>query len=128
MAGRGKRILTAKKNVEPAKRYTLKEAAEMIVAMPHAKFDETVDVAVRLGVNPAHAENPLKAPAGAFNFPLMRDNSGHMRQLVENCFGVSDRGGFGHPLAPAARHTRPIFLVVWGCPRLRGLSKGAWLW
>lgn len=60
MAGRGKRILTAKKNVEPAKRYTLKEAAEMIVAMPHAKFDETVDVAVRLGVNPAHADQMVR--------------------------------------------------------------------
>jgi len=60
MAGRGKRILTAKKNVEPVKRYTLKEAAEMIVAMPHAKFDETVDVAVRLGVNPAHADQMVR--------------------------------------------------------------------
>jgi hypothetical protein len=37
-------------------------------------------------VNPAHAENPLKAPAGAFNFPLMRESDGHMRKLVENCF------------------------------------------
>jgi len=60
MAGRGKRILTAKKNVEPAKRYTLKEATEMIVAMPHTKFDETVDVAVRLGVNPAHADQMVR--------------------------------------------------------------------
>ncbi len=60
MAGKGKRILTAKKNVDPAKRYTLKEAAEMIVAMPHAKFDETVDVAVRLGVNPAHADQMVR--------------------------------------------------------------------
>ena len=60
MAGKGKRILTAKKNVEPAKRYTLKEAAEMIVAMPHTKFDETVDVAVRLGVNPAHADQMVR--------------------------------------------------------------------
>jgi len=60
MAGRGKRITTAKKNVEPAKRYTLKEATEMIVAMPHTKFDETVDVAVRLGVNPAHADQMVR--------------------------------------------------------------------
>ncbi|HPD57235.1 MAG TPA: 50S ribosomal protein L1 [Smithellaceae bacterium] len=60
MAGRGKRILAAKKNVEPGKRYTLKEATEMIVAMPHAKFDETVDLAVRLGVNPAHADQMVR--------------------------------------------------------------------
>jgi len=30
------------------------------VAMPHAKFDETVDVAVRLGVNPAHADQMVR--------------------------------------------------------------------
>lgn len=60
MAGRGKRITTAKKNVELGKRYTLKEATEMIVAMPHAKFDETVDLAVRLGVNPAHADQMVR--------------------------------------------------------------------
>ena len=60
MAGRGKRILTAKTNVGAGKRYTLKEATEMIVAMPHAKFDETVDVAVRLGVNPAHADQMVR--------------------------------------------------------------------
>ncbi len=60
MAGRGKRILTAKTNVEAGKRYTLKEATEMVVAMPHAKFDETVDVAVRLGVNPAHADQMVR--------------------------------------------------------------------
>lgn len=57
---RGKRILAAKTNVEPTKRYTLKEAAEMIVSMPHPKFDETVDVAVRLGVNPAHADQMVR--------------------------------------------------------------------
>ena len=60
MAARGKRILTAKTNVEAGKRYTLKEATEMVVAMPHAKFDETVDVAVRLGVNPAHADQMVR--------------------------------------------------------------------
>jgi len=60
MAGRGKRITTAKKNVDPGKRYTLKEATEAIVAMPHAKFDETVDLAIRLGVNPAHADQMVR--------------------------------------------------------------------
>lgn len=60
MLRRGKRILAAKAKVEPTKRYTLKEATEMIVAMPGAKFDETVDAAVRLGVNPAHADQMVR--------------------------------------------------------------------
>jgi large subunit ribosomal protein L1 len=60
MLRRGKRILAAKAKVEPTKRYTLKEATEMIVSMPGAKFDETVDAAVRLGVNPAHADQMVR--------------------------------------------------------------------
>jgi len=56
MVNRGKRMLAAKAKVEPAKRYTLKEATEMVVSMAGAKYDDTVDAAVRLGVNPAHAD------------------------------------------------------------------------
>ena len=60
MVRRGKRILAAKAKVEPVKRYTLKEATEMVVSMTGAKFDETVDAAVRLGVNPAHADQMVR--------------------------------------------------------------------
>ncbi len=60
MVRRGKRILAAKAKVEPVKRYTLKEATEMVVSMAGAKFDETVDAAVRLGVNPAHADQMVR--------------------------------------------------------------------
>jgi large subunit ribosomal protein L1 len=60
MLRRGKRILAAKAKVEPVKRYTLKEATEMVVSMAGVKFDETVDAAVRLGVNPAHADQMVR--------------------------------------------------------------------
>lgn len=60
MSRRGKRILAAKTKVEPTQRYTLKEATEMVVSMADAKFDETVDAAVRLGVNPAHADQMVR--------------------------------------------------------------------
>jgi len=60
MLRRGKRILAAKAKVEPNKRYTLKEASEMVVAMAGVKFDETVDAAVRLGINPAHADQMVR--------------------------------------------------------------------
>jgi large subunit ribosomal protein L1 len=60
MLRKGKRILAAKAKVSTNKRYTLKEAAEMVVAMPAPKFDETVDLAVRLGVNPAHADQMVR--------------------------------------------------------------------
>ena len=60
MLRKGKRILAAKAKVDTNKRYTLKEAAEMVVLMPATKFDETVDLAVRLGVNPAHADQMVR--------------------------------------------------------------------
>ncbi|MBP7230401.1 MAG: 50S ribosomal protein L1 [Syntrophaceae bacterium] len=60
MLRRGKRIIAAKAKVDPTKRYTLKEATEMVVSMAGAKFDETVDAAVRLGVNPAHADQMVR--------------------------------------------------------------------
>jgi large subunit ribosomal protein L1 len=60
MVNRGKRMLAAKAKVEPAKRYTLKEATEMVVSMAGVKYDETVDAAVRLGVNPAHADQMVR--------------------------------------------------------------------
>jgi len=60
MLRKGKRILAAKTKVDTNKRYTLKEAAEMVVSMPAPKFDETVDLAVRLGVNPAHADQMVR--------------------------------------------------------------------
>ena len=60
MAGKGKSFLEAKQKVELGKRYSLKEAVELVVATSRAKFDETVDGAIRLGVNPAHADQMVR--------------------------------------------------------------------
>jgi large subunit ribosomal protein L1 len=60
MSGRGKAFIEARKKVEPGKRYSLKEAVELVVSTPQAKFDETVDTAIRLGVNPQHADQMVR--------------------------------------------------------------------
>jgi large subunit ribosomal protein L1 len=60
MSKRGKKYLEARKRVETAKRYTIQEAMELVVGAARAKFDETVDAAVRLGVNPAHADQMVR--------------------------------------------------------------------
>lgn len=60
MSKKGKNYLDVKKNVEPGKRYTLKEAVDLVVSSARAKFDETVDAAVRLGVNPQHADQMVR--------------------------------------------------------------------
>lgn len=43
-----------------AKRYNLEEATGLVKAAAFAKFDESVDVAVRLGVNPKHADQMVR--------------------------------------------------------------------
>jgi large subunit ribosomal protein L1 len=53
-------MLEAKKKVDATKRYTLQEAAGLVVGAARAKFDETVDAAIRLGVNPAHADQMVR--------------------------------------------------------------------
>ena len=60
MLKRGKGFLEAKKKIESGKRHTLKEAVNLIVATSRTKFDETVDAAIRLGVNPAHADQMVR--------------------------------------------------------------------
>ncbi len=60
MATRGKSYLEVRKNVEPGMRYSLSEAVDLAVSGARAKFDETVEVAARLGVNPKHADQMVR--------------------------------------------------------------------
>jgi large subunit ribosomal protein L1 len=60
MAKRGKKYIEAAKKIEPGKRYPIREAMDLVVATARAKFDETVNAAVRLGVNPAHADQMVR--------------------------------------------------------------------
>ena len=54
-----KRYKAARDMVEP-KVYELGEAMELLKNLPHAKFDESVDIAMRLGVNPKHADQMVR--------------------------------------------------------------------
>jgi large subunit ribosomal protein L1 len=55
-----KRFTEVSKLVERAKEYTIDDAVEKIKATAKAKFDETVDIAVRLGVDPRHADQAIR--------------------------------------------------------------------
>ncbi len=48
------------KVVESARKYTVEEACSLVKKAKFAKFDETVDLAVRLGVNPKHADQMVR--------------------------------------------------------------------
>ncbi len=60
MAKRGKKYAEAAKKVQAGKRYPVEEAMSLVVGTARAKFDETVDAAIRLGVNPAHADQMVR--------------------------------------------------------------------
>jgi large subunit ribosomal protein L1 len=50
----------AEKDLDLQKRYTVDQAVELVKSKAYAKFDETVDIAVRLGVNPKHADQMVR--------------------------------------------------------------------
>lgn len=56
----GKRIVNAYKNVDKTKSYSLQEAVSLVKANAVAKFDETVDLALNLGVDPKHADQMVR--------------------------------------------------------------------
>ena len=55
-----KRQKTARDMVDPAKLHTVEEALDLVKALPGAKFDETVDLSLRLGVDPKHADQMVR--------------------------------------------------------------------
>jgi large subunit ribosomal protein L1 len=55
-----KKKAAARAVVDRAKTYTLEEACALVKKAAPAKFNETVDIAVRLGVNPRHADQMVR--------------------------------------------------------------------
>lgn len=60
MAHKGKRIKAANDAVDSTKVYTLKEAVELVKGNATAKFDETIEIALNLGVDPKHADQMVR--------------------------------------------------------------------
>jgi large subunit ribosomal protein L1 len=61
-----KKMHTSKKHrqaeslVDRLRKYTFEEAIALLLEVPKAKFDETVEIAVRLGVDPRHADQMVR--------------------------------------------------------------------
>lgn len=60
MPKHGKKFQEAKSKVDSLKRYTFEEAVTGAVESSFVKFDETIDVAVKLGVDPRHADQMVR--------------------------------------------------------------------
>lgn len=69
MAKAGKRIRAARENIDPNKVYGVEEAVKLIKGAATAKFDETVEISLNLGVDPRHADQMVRGvcqlPAGS---------------------------------------------------------------
>lgn len=73
----GKRIVNAYKNVDKNKAYALKEAIKIVKENATAKFDETVDLAINLGVDPKYADQMIRGVC-----PLPHGNGKKVRVAV----------------------------------------------
>jgi len=60
MAKHGKRYLQALRQIDRTRLYEPFEAIRLVRATANAKFDETVEVAIRLGVDPKHADQQVR--------------------------------------------------------------------
>src|ERR1700704_5554711 len=60
MAKEGKRLVKARQGVDAAKAYSLDEAVKLVKSRATAKFDETIEVAMNLGVDPRHADQMVR--------------------------------------------------------------------
>lgn len=66
MGRHGKKYLAAKGKIDDAKRYGVEEAFSLLEQVSYAKFDETIDAAFSLGVDPKHADQMVR---GAITLP-----------------------------------------------------------
>jgi large subunit ribosomal protein L1 len=66
MAQLGKRVRSVREGIDRTKLYPLDQAVKMIKERAKAKFDETIEVAMNLGVDPRHADQMVR---GVCNLP-----------------------------------------------------------
>ena len=62
----GKRMKAARTGVDPEKAYAVTEAVNVVKSRAKAKFDETVEIAMNLGIDPKHADQMVR---GVCNLP-----------------------------------------------------------
>src|SRR5687767_2183737 len=72
-----KRYRKALELVDKAKSYPIKSAVEVLTKFPKAKFNETIDLAFRLGVDPKHSDQMVRGTV-----PLPHGSGKTVRVLV----------------------------------------------
>jgi len=66
MSTHGKRTVKAREGIDRTKLYSIDEAVKLIKERSNAKFDETIEIAMNLGVDPRHSDQMVR---GVVNLP-----------------------------------------------------------
>jgi len=66
MATHGKRTVKAREGIDRTKLYPIEEAVKLVKDRAQAKFDETIEIAMNLGVDPRHSDQMVR---GVVNLP-----------------------------------------------------------
>jgi large subunit ribosomal protein L1 len=84
MARHGKKISAARERVE-SRDYSLDEAIRTILDTAYARFDETLEIAMRLGVNPRHADQMVRGTV------LLPHGTGRAKRVIAFALGDAAR-------------------------------------
>ena len=84
MSSHGKRVVKAREGIDREKLYALDEAVKMVKDRAKAKFDETIEIAMNLGVDPRHADQMVR---GVVNLP---NGSGRTMRVAVFARGAKD--------------------------------------
>ena len=60
MPSKSRRYLELKNKLEPGKVYTVEEALQKVKELANAKFDETIEVAIKLGIDPKQSDQQIR--------------------------------------------------------------------
>ena len=89
----GKRYREANAKIDREREYPPGEAFKVLKSLPDAKFDETVEVAFNLGIDPRKADQMVR---GTVSLPERDGSNGPGRRLRGGRQGArGDRGGCG---------------------------------
>ena len=109
MAKHGKRYQTLQQQVDRTRLYSIDEAVPLLKQVANAKFDETVEVHMRLGIDPRHADQQVRSTA------LLPHGSGRVVRVL--VFGEGE----------AARIAREAGADYVGSDDLIAQIQGGWL-
>lgn len=76
MAKKGKRFKAILEKIDKEKEYSLKEAIDLTKECATAKFDESVEIHIKLGVDPRHADQQVRSTVG------LPHGTGHTKRVL----------------------------------------------